>query len=71
MAYHEERPWRETRRTHRVRPGAALGWVLAVGIVIALALIEFRAAAIIAGLAVVTIVVLLVGRWMGKRNRDR
>jgi hypothetical protein len=69
MAYHEERPWRETHRTHRARPRAALGGVLALGIMIALALIELRAAAIFVGLAVVTTLVLLIGKWVENRNR--
>lgn len=70
MAYHEERPWRETRRTHRARPRTALGGVFALGIVIALAVVELRAAAIFVGLAVVTTSVLLVGKWIGNRNRE-
>lgn len=69
MVYREEGPWREARRTHRVRPAVALGCVLGLGFVIALALIEFQAAAIIVGLAVVTTVVLLVSRWVDRRHR--
>lgn len=53
MAYHDERPWHEKRRTHRARPAVALGWVLVVGLVVALAVVEVRAAAIIVGLALV------------------
>lgn len=71
MAYHEERPWRETQRTYRARPRAALGGVLAVGIVIALALIELRAAVIFLGLAVVTILILLIGKWVGNHDREK
>jgi uncharacterized membrane protein len=70
MAHHEERPWREARRTSRARPQAALGVILALGIVIALALIELRAAAIFLGLAVVTALVLLIGKRIGSRNRE-
>ncbi|WP_405568811.1 hypothetical protein OG418_29565 [Streptomyces phaeochromogenes] len=70
MAYHEERPWRETRRTHRARTRTALGGVFALGIVIALAVVELRAAAIFVGLAVVTTLVLLIGKWVGNRNRE-
>jgi hypothetical protein len=70
MAYHRERPWRETHRTHRARPRAALGGVLALAIVIALAVVEFRAAVIFVGLAVVTTLILLIGKWVGNRNRE-
>jgi len=70
MAYHEECPWRETHRTHRARPRAVLGGVLVLGIVIALAVIELRAAAIFVGLAVVTTFVLLIGKWVGNHNRE-
>ncbi|RRR80387.1 hypothetical protein [Streptomyces sp. RP5T] len=71
MAYHEERPWRETHRTHRAQPRAALGGVFALGIVIVLALIELRAAVIFLGLAVVTILILLIGKWVGKHDREK
>lgn len=70
MAYHEERPWHETHRTHRARPRAALGGIFALGITIALALIELRAAVIFVGLAVVTTLVLLIGKWVENRSRE-
>ena len=41
-----------------------------MGIVIALAVVELRAAAIFVGLAVVTALVLLIGKWAGNRNRE-
>ncbi|MDQ1027606.1 hypothetical protein QF035_005188 [Streptomyces umbrinus] len=69
MAYHEEHPWRDRRRTHRVRPTTALGCLLALGFVIVMAVIEFRAAAIIVGLAVVTAVLLFISRRADRRSR--
>jgi hypothetical protein len=69
MAYHEEDPWRQRRRTRRLRPATAFGCALALGLVIVLAVIEFRAAMIIVGLAVVTAVVLLVGKWSERRSK--
>lgn len=59
---------RETHRTHPARPRAALGGVSAVGIVIVLAVIELRAAVIFLGLAVVTILILLIGKWVGNHD---
>ncbi|MEV0554082.1 hypothetical protein AB0I27_11555 [Streptomyces sp. NPDC050597] len=69
MAYHEEDPWRERRRNRRARPATALGCVLALGFMIVLAVIEFRAAMIIVGLVVVTAVVLLVGKRSDRRSK--
>lgn len=70
MAYHEERPWRERQKgpRSRVRPATALGWLLALGLFVLLAVIELRAAVIIGGLAVLTAAVLLVGRWAQRHH---
>ncbi|GAA1921192.1 hypothetical protein GCM10009837_53100 [Streptomyces durmitorensis] len=68
MAYHEEHPWKDRRRTHHIRSTTALGCVLAVGLVIVMAVIEFRAAVIIVGLAVVTAALLFISKRTDRRG---
>ncbi|MFI9155708.1 hypothetical protein [Streptomyces sp. NPDC053367] len=68
MAYHEAKPWRDPGRKQRPARHAALGALLSVAVFVVLAVIEIQAALIFAGLALLTLLLLLIGAHTGRRR---
>jgi hypothetical protein len=67
VAYHDRNPWQEPQRTRRAGGRIVLGCILAVAVFIVLAVIEVRAALIVAGLAIVTALAFAIS---GRRRRQ-
>ncbi|WP_420032197.1 hypothetical protein ACN2WE_04885 [Streptomyces sp. cg28] len=70
MAFHEQRPWVEPQRQSRIHGHVIIGATIALALFIVCAVMDLSVAAIIAGLAIFTAIVLAVGNWVSQR-RDR
>lgn len=68
MSLHEGYPWKEPQRSSRAHGRVVFGCLLALACLIVLAVMEIGAAAVIAGLAVFTVLVLAIGSTVSKHR---